>query len=55
MENNLIKRMVLKAVGKAAELEIKKVDSDWQAVCVGLLHQPKRPNNVESLSKKNKK
>jgi hypothetical protein len=43
MKNNLVKQTILRAVGKAAELEVKKLTSDWQGVCIGFLHQPRRP------------
>lgn len=34
---------ILKAVGKLAAMEAKRVDSDWPPICAGFLHQPKRP------------
>lgn len=43
MKNSLFKQTVLKAVGKAVELEVNKLSSDWQGACIGFLHQPKRP------------
>ena len=33
---------ILKAAGKLVKFETKRVDAKWP-LCVGLLHQPKRP------------
>lgn len=34
---------ILKLAGKAVTMEAKRVNSDWPPICIGFLHQPKRP------------
>ena len=46
-----IKKKVLKAIGKVAEVEANVNAKDWPPLCMGILYQPKRPNKkVEQKS-----
>lgn len=37
------KEKVIKAMVKVAEYEANAVNTNWPPICLGLLHQPKRP------------
>lgn len=43
MKKSSLNTGILKAAGKLVKLETKRVDAGWPPLCVGLLHQPKRP------------
>ena len=46
-----IKKRVLKAIGKVAEIEANINAKDWPPICSFYMHQPKRPNKkVEQKS-----
>lgn len=40
---NDIKRMMLKGIEKIVSKEVEKMEKSWPPLCIGLLHQPKRP------------
>ena len=43
MMKKKIKESILKAIGKAVEVETNVLQKDWPPYCNGILHQPKRP------------
>lgn len=38
-----LKKVVLQAVGKLAEVEANIVSAKWPPSCIGYIYQPKRP------------
>lgn len=40
---------VLKTIGKVAELESNSIDNKWPPICIGLIHQPKRPKQEKQI------
>jgi len=38
-----VKKNVLQAVVKMAEIEANEKNAIWPPICVGFVHQPKRP------------
>ena len=42
------KKLVLRALGKVAEVEVKKKEEEKRPFCVGWFYQPKRPNTKKT-------
>ncbi len=43
---------VLKAIEQVTRREVKKELDDWPPFCMGIIHQPKRPNMPQKRSGK---
>lgn len=41
--NNYMNKVMLKGIEKVARKEVEKMEKSWPPLCIGLLHQPKRP------------
>ena len=44
-EKKVVKRKILKGLQEIMERRVAYHMSEWPPACVGLMHQPKRPNN----------